>query len=206
MFSVFARSGNGFHRDSSLIISLLSVAGFSVLITVSFDEDVEVVGEDEVEQLVDKPGTTHGTQFDIMQSILLPFLVRCVSDRWSSGKYSHDLRRASRVKELQVCLQETHCHEFVQFFDICFFPCSHLAVGRHHRRRTSRCPHGLQFGRVKVSLADNMHACSGIYYKLSFLRLFSTHSSELARESSTNSLSSGLMVDAAGIIHSLVGV
>ena len=27
----------------------------------------------------------------------------------------------------------------------------------YHRRRTSRCPRGLQLGRVKVSLADHMH-------------------------------------------------
>ena len=38
-------------HDSSLIVSLLSVAGFSVLITVSCDEDVEEAGEDEVEEL-----------------------------------------------------------------------------------------------------------------------------------------------------------
>ena len=41
----------------------------------------------------------------------------------------------------------------------------HLAVGRHHRRR-------LQFGRVKISLADHMHTCSGIYHKLCFLRFY----------------------------------
>ena len=38
----------------------------------------------------------------------------------------------------------------VQLFDIhCrFFSCLHLAVGRHHRRRIRRCPHGLQLSRV----------------------------------------------------------
>ena len=67
-----------------------------------------------------------------------------------------------------------HCHEYIQFFDIYrgFFSCLHLAVGRHHRRRTSRCPHGVQFGRVKVSLADHMHACSEIYHKLSLLQFY----------------------------------
>ena len=50
-----------FLRDSSLIISLLSVAGFSVLITVSCDENVEEASEDEVEELVDRPRTTNGT-------------------------------------------------------------------------------------------------------------------------------------------------
>ena len=32
-----------------------------MLITVSCDEDVEEVGEDDVEEFVDKPGTTNGT-------------------------------------------------------------------------------------------------------------------------------------------------
>ena len=61
MFSVSAGSCNGFHRNSALIISLLSVAGFSVPNTESCDEDVEEVGEDEAVELVDKPGTTNGT-------------------------------------------------------------------------------------------------------------------------------------------------
>ena len=46
-------------NDSSLVRSLLLVAGISVSVTVSCDEDVAEV--DEVEQLVDKPGTTNGT-------------------------------------------------------------------------------------------------------------------------------------------------
>ena len=61
MFSVFTGFGNGFPRDSALILPLLSVAGFSVPITESCDEDVEEVGVDDVEELVNKPGTTNGT-------------------------------------------------------------------------------------------------------------------------------------------------
>ena len=61
MFSASADPRDGFPRDSSLIISLLSVAGFSVLITASCDEDVEEAGEDEEEELVDRSGTTNGT-------------------------------------------------------------------------------------------------------------------------------------------------
>ena len=47
--------------------------------TESCDEDDAKVGVCVcvVEELVDKPGTTSGTQLDILQSILLPFLVRC---------------------------------------------------------------------------------------------------------------------------------
>ena len=45
--------------------------------TESCDEDDDV-GVGVVEELVDKPRTVNGTSFDILQSILLPFLVRCV--------------------------------------------------------------------------------------------------------------------------------
>ena len=61
MFSISADPSDGFHRDSSLRISLLSIAVLSVLPTVSCDEDVEETGEDEVEELVDRPGTTKST-------------------------------------------------------------------------------------------------------------------------------------------------
>ena len=44
-----------------------------MLTTVSCDEDVEETGEDEAEELVDRPGTTNGTYFDILQLILLHF-------------------------------------------------------------------------------------------------------------------------------------
>ena len=44
----------------------------------SCDEDDGEVGEGVVEEeLADKPGTTNGTEFYILQSILLPFLMRC---------------------------------------------------------------------------------------------------------------------------------
>ena len=61
MFSVSADPRDAFRGDSSLIISLLSAAGFSVLITESCNEDDEEVGVGVVEELVDKPGTTNGT-------------------------------------------------------------------------------------------------------------------------------------------------
>ena len=44
---------------NSLVLSLLLLAGISVSVTVSCDEDVGQVGEEE--ELVDKPGTTTGT-------------------------------------------------------------------------------------------------------------------------------------------------
>ena len=44
----------------------------------SCDEDGDEADEDVVEEeLADIPGNTNGTQFNILQSILLPFLMRC---------------------------------------------------------------------------------------------------------------------------------
>ena len=59
-FSISADRCNGSTRayDFSLLLSLLRVAGQSVSVTVSCDEDVGEV--DEVEELVDNPGTTNG--------------------------------------------------------------------------------------------------------------------------------------------------
>ena len=82
IFSVSVGLCCRFPRLSSLVLALLSGTEFSVYLltlnTESCDEDVEEVGVGVVEEeLVDKPGTTNGTLFDILQSILLPFLVRC---------------------------------------------------------------------------------------------------------------------------------
>ena len=81
LHSVYADSCSGSSRSSSLVLPLLSGTGFSVYLltsnTESCDEDDKEVGVGVVEEIVDIPGTTNGTQFDILQSILLPFLMRC---------------------------------------------------------------------------------------------------------------------------------
>ena len=80
-FSVSVDSCSGSPRSSSLVLPLLSGTGFSVYLlssnTESCDEDDDDGGVGIVEELVDKSGTTNGTSFDTLQSILLPFLVRC---------------------------------------------------------------------------------------------------------------------------------
>ena len=60
-FSVSAGPCDRCPCTSSLVLSLLVDAGYPVRVTVSCDEDVGEVGEDEVEKLVDTPGTTKGT-------------------------------------------------------------------------------------------------------------------------------------------------
>ena len=60
-FSVSSGPRDEFPRTPSLILSLLVDAGCCVGITASCDDDVGDVGEDELEELVDRPGTTIGT-------------------------------------------------------------------------------------------------------------------------------------------------
>ena len=71
LFSVSINLYYKFLHNSSPVLPLLSSTKFSVYLltsnTESCDEDDDEVGEDEVEELVDKAGTTDGTQFDIMQ-------------------------------------------------------------------------------------------------------------------------------------------
>ena len=81
LFSVSVGLCSGFLCSSSLVLPLLSGTGFSVYLlisnTESCDEDDEEAGVGAVEELVDKPGTTNGTEFDKLQSIFLSFFVSC---------------------------------------------------------------------------------------------------------------------------------
>ena len=83
-----------------------------------------------------------------------------VSDHWSNGNFSQVLRRVFQVKNCWCIFDQHYCHESIQFSDIFrrLFFCEHLAVGRHHRRRTFRDPYGFQFSKVKVFPADHVHA------------------------------------------------
>ena len=104
VFSVSTDPRDGYPRNSSLVVSLLSVAGFSLLITVSYDEDVDEAGEDEVEEL------TRDNELYVVLYIAIDSFAMLgemwVFDHWSSGKYTHDPRRASREKELLLFLQK----------------------------------------------------------------------------------------------------
>ena len=75
--------------------------------TESCDEDDEEVGVGVVEELVDKPGTTNGAQFDMIAINSLAIF----GEMWflTAGpvvKKTHDPRRASREKEPREFLQE----------------------------------------------------------------------------------------------------
>ena len=73
------------------------------------------------------------------------------------------------------CIFKKHYrHEQILFSDVyrCLFFCLHFAVSCHYHYQIFLHPHGLQFGFVQVFLADHVHACSGIYHKLSCLGVY----------------------------------
>ena len=80
----------------------------------------------------------------------------------------------SEWKNCQCIFEKLYGHEEIQFFDIhCrFFFSLHFAVGCNNRRRIFHNFYGIQFSRVEVFPADDMHTCSGVHHKLSFLRLY----------------------------------
>ena len=157
MFSFCTDPCNRFPRDSPLIISLPSVADFPCRI-VSCHEYVEEVGQDVVE------GTRRHTKdnkwyvtpkYDL---ISLPFVVGCVfwplvqrlAYPWSSQSFPN-LRTADVSSR-----STTDSHGPILWMYSGFFSCLQLTVWRHHLRWFLRYPHGLQFGRTKVSLADHI--------------------------------------------------
>ena len=83
-FSYSADFCNVFHRNSSLVLPLIA-ARFPLPNTESSDEDVEEVGEDDVEKC----------------------LRHVVFDRWSNREYIRGPRKASRAKQMRVFLHET---------------------------------------------------------------------------------------------------
>ena len=147
LFSVSVGLCIGVLRSSSLVLPLLSGTGFSAYRltsnTESRDENVEEVGECVIdEELADKPGTTNGTLFEILQSILLPFLMRC-------GFLTTDpvvcfpmiFAELPKWKHCGCFFKKHYRHEQVQFTDV-------------------------------FSLADHMQTCSWMYHKLSILRFY----------------------------------
>ena len=70
-FSVSVGPCDRFPCAGSLTLSLLVDAGCCVRVTASCDEDVGDVGEDELEEHVDRRGTTNDTWFAVLHSIFL---------------------------------------------------------------------------------------------------------------------------------------
>ena len=77
MFLVCAGSRDGLARTVVLVLSLLVNAGCNVGITAFCGTDVGDVGVAELEEPVNKPRTTIGTQFSVLHFIRLPSLMSC---------------------------------------------------------------------------------------------------------------------------------
>ena len=77
MFLVFVDLCNGFHRNSSPVLPLLSIRESP---TMKMSNSV-----DDVEKLVDKPGTTNDAKFDNCKK--LSFLMSCNFDRRSNDHF-----------------------------------------------------------------------------------------------------------------------
>ena len=155
---------------------------------VSFDGEV---GEGVVEEeLVDEPGTTNGTELDFLQSILFSLLMRCTGFLtagpvvcilwpWSSQSFSKE--RTAGVSSRNISLiKKSNCLTYIVASSlVCTSPLAVITV---------------------VGILDVFMVCNSAELK-SFLLTICI----LAPESTTNSLSSGSLVDAAGSTHSSAG-
>ena len=136
----------------------------------SCDKDVGDVGADDVEELFDRPGTTKGTEFAVLQSIFLPIFdelwllttspmvsIPVIFAEFSDAGVSS---RSMTVTNKSTSLTYTVACSFVST--------SPLAVTTVVGFFSDSC--GFQFCRVMVFPADHMRACSGIHHELSFLQ------------------------------------
>ena len=144
-------------------------------------------GEDEVEELVDRPGTTNGTQFAILQWILLPFLVRCGFGPlvqwqvypWSSQSFPSERTAGVSSRSITVTNRSNSSTYTVASFLVCTSPLAVITV----------------VGFFEILMVSNSAESRSLLLTMCIL----------APESTTNSLSSSSFVDAAGIIHFSVG-
>ena len=114
-----------------------------------------------------------GTKFSVLHCIRVPFLMRC--GFWPlihSYEYPCSSQSFPSEKNCWRVLEDFHCQEYIQFFDIhCgIFMRLHFTIGCYDRRRTCWCRHGFQFSRIQILFADHVHRRSGVYNKFSFLR------------------------------------
>ena len=125
------------------------------------------------EELVDKPGTTIGTKISVLRCIRIPFLMRC--GFLTVDPFIRVSVFIAKLSERQYCwriLEDFHCQEYLQLFDInCgLFMRLHFSIGCYDCRGTSRRRQGIHFSRIQVLFAGYVHRRSRVDNKLSFLR------------------------------------
>ena len=155
-FSVSVDSCSGSPRSSSVVLPLLSGAGFSVYLltsnTESCDEDSEVSESVLEEELADEPGTTTGTQLEKLQSMLLPLL----GEMWflTTGPMVGIPIIFTELPEWIVGVSSRSKTNSNKYSSLTFIVASPLVFPR------------LQFVWIKVSLADHMHTRSWIHCRI----------------------------------------
>ena len=126
---------------------------------------VREVDEDAEEEL-DKPGTTIGTKFSVLQIIRIPSLMRCgfstIDPFVGIPVFIAKAFRATNTTKRQYCcrvLEDFHCQEYTQFFDIhrCLFRRLHFSIGGYDYRRTTRLRQSIHFSIAQVLFADHVH-------------------------------------------------
>ena len=148
----------------------ISICAFSSCNCICLEGVFEV--DEDLEDELDKPGTTIGTKFPVLQVIRIPFLMRC-------GFWPLIILRISvfieKLSERQYCwrvFEDFQSQEYVQFFDIhnCLFMRLHFSIGCYDYRRTTRLRQSIHFSRIQVLFAGHVHRRSGVDNKFSFLR------------------------------------
>ena len=81
----------------------------------------------------------------------------------------------AKLSKRQYCwrvLEDFHCQEYFQFFDIHrgLFMRVHFSIGGYDYRKTTRFRQSIHFCRVQVLVADRVQRRAGVDNKLSFLR------------------------------------
>ena len=115
-------------------------------------EDVRKVDEDAEEEL-DKPGTTIGTKFSVLQIIRNPVF----NEMWflTIDPFVGIPIFIAKLSERQYCwrvIEDFHSQEYIQIFDIhnCLFMRLHFSIGGYDYRRTARFRQSIHFSFTQV--------------------------------------------------------
>ena len=129
--------------------------------------------DEDPEDELDKPGTTIGTKFSVLQGIRIP----AFNEMWflTIDPFVRIPVFIAKLSKRQYCwrvFEDFHSQECIQFFDIhnCLFMRLHFSTGGYDYRRTARLRQSIFFSITQVLFADHVHWRSGVDNKFSFLR------------------------------------
>ena len=129
--------------------------------------------EEDLEDELDKPGTTIGTKFLRIARYPNPVF----NEMWflTIDPFVGIPVFIAKLSKRQYCrrvIEDFHSQEYIQLFDIhnCLFMCLHFSIGGNDYRRTTRFRQSIHFSITQVLFADHVHWRSGVDNKFSFLR------------------------------------